>query len=70
MNHTYNINEDRVREVLRVKSNMGCSIHEPVDKPLGVKTVEPKIKLELEAWFKHINNSLREKDLFGRIKNI
>ena len=63
---TFNINEDRLEEVLRVKRNMLNTT--VADKPLGLKTTQPKKDMEMATWFNYIKNSLRVKDLFGNIE--
>lgn len=68
MHSHYNINDDHLREVLRVRLNTINAMNLPVKQPVEVKTVEPKEKLPLNEWFDHIRKSLREKDKFGLIQ--
>ena len=67
MHTQLNINDDHLREVLRIRLNTVNALHLPVKQPIEVKTVEPKEKLPMNEWFEHIRKSLREKDKFGNL---
>ena len=62
----FNINEDLVREVLRVKANLDITPNTN-NLPSDIKTIQPKKQLGLTEWFNHIKNSLREQDKFGKL---
>jgi len=67
--NNFNIKEDRVQEVLRVKQNLASTLNRPFEQPKGIaKTIEPPERLGLDEWFAYIKNSLRDKDLFGYIE--
>lgn len=64
--NTFNINENHLTEVLRVKAN----ITNPVisKTPYGLKkTINPNNKLSVTECFDHIRNVLRVKDIFGKL---
>lgn len=67
--NNFNIKEDRVQEVLRVKQNLASTLNRPFEQPKGIaKTIEPPERLRLNEWFAYIKSTLREKDLFGNLK--
>lgn len=67
MNRYYNINDDHLREVLRVKNNIVNPMDTPVNQPTSVKTVVATEKPSIAEWFEHVNKSLRERDKFGNL---
>ena len=67
--NNFNIKEDRVQEVLRVKLNLASSLDRPFEKPKGIaKTCEPPERIGLNEWFAYIKSTLRDKDKFGFIE--
>lgn len=63
---TYYLHEDRIRDVLKIKADL----KEPLSSKLpsgNFKTTEPTEKLDMVAWFNHINTSLRTKNKFGSV---
>ena len=65
--NSFNTNEDRLREILRVKANQIDYLHIKDEKPKGLKTIEPNEKLSLDEWFNHIKTTIRERDKFGNL---
>lgn len=62
------INEDFVKDVIEVRSNLGNFCNKPVVIPKGIaKTVKPNEDLTMDEWFKHVYDSLRQRDLFGNL---
>lgn len=72
----FRINENRLQEVLRVKSelyNVPMTAKKPTTK---VNTIQPSEELNQSEWYQHLHNTLREyekvpkeEDILGSINN-